>query len=48
MYIIIAKVLQGKTVWVLTGNAVEDLDRNLFQLDPTLQHGIFNRRLPEL
>jgi len=32
----------------LTGNAVEDLDRNLFQLDPTLQHIIFNRRLPEL
>jgi len=32
----------------LTGNAVEDLDRNLFQFDPTLQHVIFNRRLPEL
>jgi len=32
----------------LTGNAVEDLDRNLFQLDPTLQHVIFNRRLPDL
>jgi len=32
----------------LTGNSAEDLDRSLFQLDPTLQHVIFNRRLPEL